>query len=245
MTDDKTILITGASSGIGACASRRLLGMGYRVIGLGRRFDQDLVADTRFIKVELDLSGVRQLPAEFDRLSRKFPEISAILCCAGVGRFGALEQFSCAQIDELVHVNFLSHVYLLRAWLPLMKRRRQGRVILIGSEAALAGARYGAVYCATKFALRGLAQALREECAAAGISITMINPGMVRTGFFDTLDFKPGPAAENALTADDVVDAVCQVLAQPAHCVTDEINLSPLKKVVQRQGAPNTPESGR
>ncbi len=234
MHDDKTILITGASSGIGCCTSHRLLRTGYRVIGLGRSFDTALAADDRFVAVEIDLSDVKRLPAEFDRLSRNYPEVGAILCNAGVGRFGTLEQFSCAQIDELVHVNFLAHVYLLRAWLPLMKRRRRGRVLITGSEAALSGSRYGAVYCATKFALRGLAQALREECAASGIGITMINPGMVRTGFFDSLDFRPGAAPENALTAEDVAAAICHVLEQPPHCVTDEINLSPLKKVIDK-----------
>ena len=63
----------------------------------------------------------------------------------------------------------------------------------MGSEAALAGTAQGSLYCAAKFALRGLAQALRAECARAGIRVTLVNPGMVQSPFFDELDFRPGP----------------------------------------------------
>ncbi len=114
-----------------------------------------------------------------------------------------------------------------------MKRQGQGNLVFIGSEAALSGSRKGAVYCATKFALRGFAQSLREECSNSGIRSTIVNPGMVKTGFFDNLSFEPGDAEENYILPQDVADAVLTILsARPGTCF-DEINLSPLKKVIK------------
>ncbi|MCZ6795808.1 MAG: SDR family NAD(P)-dependent oxidoreductase, partial [Planctomycetota bacterium] len=96
-----------------------------------------------------------------------------------------------------------------------------------------AGKRQGAVYCASKFALRGFAQALREECAASGVRVTIVNPGMVRTGFFDDLDFAPGEEPANYVLPEDVAEVVAAVLSMRRETVVDEINLSPLKKVVR------------
>ena len=124
---------------------------------------------------------------------------------------------------------------MVRAFLPLLKRRGRGDVVLIGSEAALAGGARGAVYSATKFALRGFCQSLRQESAAAGIRVTLINPGMVRTDFFDQLDFEPGEDLAHAIVPEDIAVAVKMVLSARAETVFDEINLSPLKKVVRRK----------
>ena len=103
----------------------------------------------------------------------------------------------------------------------------------MGSEAALRGTRRGSVYCASKFALRGFAQALREECAASGIRVTTINPGMVLTPFFDDLDFGPGQEPANYVLPEDVADLVITILSTRSGTVFDEVNLSPLKRVIE------------
>ena len=103
----------------------------------------------------------------------------------------------------------------------------------MGSEAAVSGGKKGAVYSATKFAVRGLAQSLREECAGSGVRVGIVNPGMVNTGFFDRLNFRPGNAPGDHLTPEDVADAVWLMLSARAGAVIDEINLSPQKKVIQ------------
>jgi NADP-dependent 3-hydroxy acid dehydrogenase YdfG len=122
---------------------------------------------------------------------------------------------------------------LVRAALPLLKRKSASNIIIIGSEAALSGGKKGAVYSATKFALRGLVQALRDECGRAGVSVTLINPGMTRTPFFDDLNFAPGEDPSNYIEPADVAAAVDYVLQQRVGTVTDEINLSPLRKVIR------------
>ena len=85
-------------------------------------------------------------------------------------------------------------------------------MVLIGSEAALAGGARGAVYSATKFALRGFCQSLRQESAAAGIRVTLINPGMVRTDFFDQLDFEPGEDLAHAIVVSSCVISSTSIL---------------------------------
>ena len=87
-------------------------------------------------------------------------------------------------------------------------------------------------YCASKFALRGFAQALRQECCGSGVHVSIINPGMVRTEFFDELDFGPGQNSCNFIEVINVANTLKMILEARSGMVIDEINLSPLKKVV-------------
>ena len=118
-----------------------------------------------------------------------------------------------------------------------MKRARHGHLIFTGSEAALTGTQKGSLYCAAKFALRGFAQALRAETARSGLRVTLINPGMVQSPFFDELDFQPGKDADNYILPEDVAEVITQALMARDGTVIDEINLSPQKKV--RTSKPN------
>lgn len=226
-------LVTGASSGIGRAVSERLLELGYQIVGLARDFSKFPGADGSFQGIEIDLSDLDALPGCLERLVRHYSDVRLVVCCAGEGRFGSLEQFSYQQIQELINLNLISQVFVVRAFLPVMKRHRRGDLIFIGSESALTGGRRGGVYSATKFALRGLAQSLREECTASGVRVSIINPGMVRTPFFDKLDFAPGEDEDNYIEPGDVAEAVISVLTARGGTVIDEINLSPLKKVVR------------
>ena len=166
-------------------------------------------------------------------LEQRFPELDAVVFCAGRGQFGSVEEFSYAQIEDLMTLNFTSQAFLVRALMPALKRKKHSDLIFIGSEAALKGSRKGALYCASKFALRGFTQALREECGKSNVRICLINPGMVKTEFFDDLAFEPGDDVSNFIEPDDVAEAVSYVLNSRTQIVIDEINLSPLNKVVK------------
>ena len=235
MSASRTILITGASSGIGRACTSLLLAHGYTVIGVARDFGKFPCNDPQFTALALDLSDLDDLPAQLDRLRTAHPVIDGAICSAGRGRFGSLEEFSYAQIRDLLELNLTSQIYLARALLPAMKQRGAGDLIFIGSEAALSGGKRGAVYSAAKFGLRGLAQSLRQECAASGVRVSIINPGMVSTAFFDGLDFRPGDAPENYVLPEDVAQAALLALEARPGTVFDEINLSPGKKVVHLQ----------
>jgi 3-hydroxy acid dehydrogenase / malonic semialdehyde reductase len=237
-TGHKTVLVTGASSGIGQAISTRLLDNGYRVIGMARDFSKARFAHGNFTSVSVDLSRLEELPARLDALVKDEQAIDSVICCAGSGRFGSLEEFSYAQISAQLDLNLTSQIYLVRALIPGMKKRAAGDIIFIGSESARSGGKRGAVYSAAKFGLRGLAQSLRAECAASGIRVSIVNPGMVKTAFFDELDFQHGDEPENYILPDDVAGAVLTIMQARAGTVFDEINLSPQKKVIRPVKSP-------
>lgn len=230
---ERSILVTGASRGIGQAIAAAILAEGAEVIGVARKFDPAQAKHDRLNLVEQDLADLDQLPVALKAIHQRFPQVDAVVCNAGFGQFGALEQFSAGQVRGLIDLNLTSQILLVRQFLPALKRQGYGDVILMGSEAAKAGGRRGAVYAASKFGLRGFAQSLREECSGSNIRVTLINPGMVDTGFFDTLSFRPDAAADCHLLADDVAKAVVYVLSARQGSCIDEINLSPQKKVIR------------
>lgn len=232
-TVNRTVLVTGASSGIGLAITRQLLNQGHTVIGLSRNRQRFTLTEPEFTAAELDLTVLKDIGPFAKRLQTEFPQLDAAIFAAGYGQFGSLEQFSVQQIERLLTVNFTGQVVLTKAILPLLKQKPHSNLIYIGSEAALKGTRNGSIYCASKFALRGFTQALRDECGKTGIRVSLLNPGMVQTAFFENLNFRPGNQPEQALHPDDVASAVCYVLHANIYCALDEINLSPLNKVIE------------
>jgi short-subunit dehydrogenase len=226
-------LVTGASSGIGRATVLKLVERGHSVVGIARDFTRFGREDVSFERVFLDLSDLGALPENLAALARQHPDVEALVCCAGRGDFGSLEEFSYQRIRELVELNFLSPAYLVRAFLPSLKKRGRGDLIFLGSESALSGGKRGAVYAASKAALGGFARALREECGKSGVRVSVIHPGMVRTEFFDDLPFAPGEDEANYLLPEEVAELVVHILAARPGAVFDEIHLSPLKKVLR------------
>ncbi len=231
----RTILVTGASSGIGRAIAKDLLGQGHHVIGISRDCSRFKIPMANFHPVQFDLSRLNELPTIVRELEQLFPQLDAVVFSAGAGQFGSLEEFSYDQIQALMTINFTSPVFLTRALLPFLKRKACSDLIYIGSEAALKGSRKGAIYCASKFALRGFTQALREECSTDKVRVCLINPGMVLTPFFDHLSFTPGDDESNFLLPEDVADAVSYVLNSREKMIIDEINLNPATKVVKKK----------
>lgn len=223
-------VLTGASSGIGAAVASRLLDIGFELTSVGR--SDPSIGDRH---VSLDLSDPAAVARRAESLAKDLERLAVVVLAGGLGRFGSLEEFSPDQIRELIDVDLVSNMILCRYLVPRLKQLGGGQIVLIGSESGLRGARQGAVYCAAKFGLRGFAQALRDECAQANVRIGIVQPGMVRTSFFDELGFEPGPRPENALEAADVADAVQYMLDAPDHAVVDEIELTPRVRVVRKR----------
>ena len=216
MTEQRHALITGTSSGIGQAIARRLLQQGYRVTGISRRERAD-IDDDNFVARSIDLGDMRVLESALGE-----PPLAGDFDCfihaAGRGDFGSIEQFSVARIEESIRVNLLSGMVICRSLVPRMRRRGGGRIVFIGSESAL--------------------QALREDCASDAINVSLVNPGMVRSPFFDELSFAPGPQPENAIEVDDVAEAVLQILQSSGNIVIDEINLSARVKSIDFKRKP-------
>lgn len=230
----KKIIISGASSGIGKAIAQNLLDEGHIVIGLNRRKG---ISHKNYIHYSIDLSLIDKLEAKLKVIAKAHSDCDAIIFSSGVGLFGQLEQLGVTQMHRLMNINFMSQVMIAKEFLPKFKYRGSGDLIFIGSESGLQGQTQGSIYCASKFALRGFCQSLRKECSKSGIRSCIIEPGMCRTPFFDTLDFKPSPANNNAIDPETIARTINLILSLPENTVIDEITLSPLNKCITKSSA--------
>ena len=225
----ETALVTGASSGIGLATTKLLLKNNYQVFGISRRGKVPGLENDRFTGVAIDLSQLDIIDAQIGALLKQC-QFDCFIHAAGNGQFGSIEQFSVSQIDATIRLNLTSALVLSRLIVPLFRRRNQGRMIFIGSESSLSAGRKGALYSAAKFGMRGFCQALREDCASDGINVSLINPGLVRSPFFEGLAFSPAANSENAITVEDIAQVILQLLQSSPDIVFDEINISPRVK---------------
>ena len=228
---NKQVLITGASSGIGLATAKLLLDNGLEVTGISRRGQVAELADEDFTAVTLDLAD----SSETDRLLKqllKQQSFDYFIHAAGYGAFGSIEQFSVAQIERAIQVNLTSALILCRQLIPAFRQRQSGQLVFVGSESSLTAGRKGGIYSAAKFGLRGFCQALREDCAGDGIQVSLINPGMVRSPFFDELSFAPAEQPENAISTEQVAALIWHILDSDDNFVFDEVQLTPRVKSI-------------
>ena len=234
----KLVVITGASSGIGLALVKALLEQGYAVLGIANNFEKAGLDHPDFSSRSINLADIDSLEESMSAvLSDIDMPVKALINNAGIGRMGFLEQLSVKDIRLVMDTNLTSQIIVTKAFLPLLKKQGEGDILFMGSEAALKGARQGSIYCASKFAVRGFSQALRDECGKSGVRVTLINPGAVRTPFFEKLQFEPGPAPENAIEPEDISGAISMVLAARQGTVFDEITLSPRNHVWKKKDA--------
>jgi len=229
----KTAFITGASSGIGLATSRQLIENNYEVVGVARNFAG---ADKEGMNaIEIDLSDLDRLPSQLVNNEAINKAFDVLVLNAGYGRFGGIEQFSHEQIRHLLDTNLTSNLFLIKHFLPKLKQQGGGDIFIIGSESGLQGAKAGSVYCASKFALRGLAQSLRADCSTANIRVVLVNPGPVATDFFEELNFEPVEGEAFSMPPESVADAIWHAHQQPSTIVMEEINIQPLKRSFKKK----------
>ena len=230
---DKCLLVTGSSSGIGRAITIKLLDSGVRVIGVARNHSKLKLEHKNYLTYSIDLSKLDNLEKIIKKIIQDHPEINGLVSNAGYGEFGPLENFSVNDISSFFSMNLTSHIIITKCLLPHLKKKEIGDIIFMGSEASLTGEKNGTLYCSAKFGLRGFSQALRKDVSNSNIRVCIINPGMVRTSFFNNLKFSPGEDINNAVSEEDISNAVLSILTLGRNTVVDEINLSPLKKVIK------------
>ena len=233
MIKERKVLVTGSSDGIGRSITLSLLKSGAKVIGLARDHSKFNPETKNYIKYKTDFSNEEILLNTIAKIIKDHKDLDCLVSNAGFGRFGTLETFSTKEINDFIFTNLTSHMILTNKILPHLKKIKKGNIIFIGSESALKGGKNGSLYSAAKFGLRGFSQSIREESCSKNIHVSLINPGMVRTSFFNNLDFMPGEDKSNAIEPDDIGKIIIDILSTRNGSVIEEINLSPLKKVIK------------
>jgi len=222
--DDRVLLITGASSGIGAATARAAAEKGYKLILAARRHDKlealaEEIGKDRVITASCDVTSMKEQQAMVEQALERFGRLDAVF--ANAGRGGSPGGFSGAdheQWKEMLLTNVYGVGLTLQAALPAL-RQSQGHVLLTGSAAGRATIP-GSMYSASKWAVTGIGYNLREELRGTGIRVTLIEPGMVDTPFFDE---RPAHAMQD----EDIANAVIYALDQPAHVDVNEILIRP------------------
>lgn len=226
------VLVTGASRGIGRACCDTLAKLNIKTISMSRTPPQQLPDTETHYPVDLaDLGATLDMTRDI----LKHHPLDAIVCNAGRGDIGSLENFSASQIQQSLLFNLVNPLSLVRECLPHLRKQTRSNIVFTGSVSALNGARYGTLYSAAKFGLRGAAQALSHEVAGANCHVGIIHPGSVRTGFFDSLDFEPGPEPAHALLADDVASAIVQMLCSADQAVVSELTVQPRQHVMKKR----------
>ena len=231
--NDKCIIVTGSSSGIGRSITSKLLGLGAKVIGLARDHNKFKINNKNYVTYNIDLNDFHSLAEVTKNILKENPQINVLVSNAGYGDFGPLENFSIDQIEEFISMNLTSHIVLTKCLLSHFKKIGGGDIIYMGSEAGLSGAKNGSLYCSAKFGLRGLSQSISRDVSNKNIRVCIINPGIVRTSFFKDLKFSPGDDSNNAIDVENISSSVINILNLERNTVIDEINLSPLNKALK------------
>jgi NAD(P)-dependent dehydrogenase (short-subunit alcohol dehydrogenase family) len=192
----KTVLVTGASSGIGAAAAHLLGSRGFKVFGTTR--SPHPVSPGNFEMLSLDVNSDASARSCVEQVLARAGRIDVLVNNAGYALSGAAEETSIAEAKEQFETNFFGVVRMVNVVLPSMREAGTGRIITIGSLAGLMALPFGAFYCATKFGLEGYSESLAYELEPFGISVTLIEPGFVRTGISHAARYPAGtlPAYE-------------------------------------------------
>ena len=219
----RIIAITGASAGIGRATAVRLARDGAAVAMCARRREM-LEAAAR----EVEAAGGKALPivadvTSVDDMERlvsaavdRFGGLDVIVCNAGFGIAGAIDDISPDQMSKLVDVNYMGTFYATRAALRVFRRQHHGHVVIISSIVGKRGVPYMGAYAATKFAQVGMAECLRAEVAGSPIHVSVVYPVSTESEFFDVMSRETGtaiarafgPRQDTALVADAIARAI-------------------------------------
>ena len=194
MAADRVWFITGASSGFGQAIAAAALDRGDRVVATARRTDAlEQLDGERVLPVALDVTRTEEREAAVRQAVERFGRIDVLVNNAGRTQVGAVEETTDDELRALFELHFFGPAALTRLVLPLMRRQGGGAIVQMSSVGGQVTAPGFGAYCATKFALEGLTETLRDEVEGFGIRTLIVEPGAFRTGLF-----RRGAAYESA-----------------------------------------------
>lgn len=180
--------ITGASSGFGRALTQAVLAYGGRVVAASRSPTAlgDLAAASpgRLIPLAFDVGAPDKAAEAIAAIEAEHGGIDVLVNNAGYGLIGAVEELAVGELRTLMDVNFFGPTALIKAAVPGMRARGSGFIVNFSSISGVVGPPGSGAYAASKFAIEGLSDSLRNECRALGIKVMVVEPGPFRTGFF-------------------------------------------------------------
>src|SRR6478735_5184762 len=187
----RSVLITGTSTGIGRATAVTLAARGWRVFATMRNLEKRGLLEQPLkeagvqndVEIEqLDVTDTTSIrSAVASTLSQTGNKLDAVVHNAGVAAAGALEDVPESELRRVMETNFFGVLELTRALLPTFRAQRRGRIVLVSSQAALAGQPANSIYCASKWGLEGWAESMAYELHGFGIRIVVVEPGPYRT----------------------------------------------------------------
>ncbi|MFP6849458.1 MAG: SDR family oxidoreductase [Pseudomonas sp.] len=235
---DKVILITGASSGIGEACARLLAERGAQLLLGARRTDrlEQLVREIREAggNVDyrrLDVTSQADTQAFVDAALAQYGRVDVLVNNAGVMPLSRLDVLKVDEWNRMIDVNIRGVLHGIAAALPVMQRQRSGQIVNIASIGAYRVVPTAAVYCATKYAVRAISEGLRQE-VGGDIRVTQVSPGVVESELAESISDAPSREAMKAyrkvaITPDAIARAVAYAVEQPADVDVSELIVRP------------------
>lgn len=228
----KKAIVTGASSGIGKEVALRLIQAGAQVSLVSRNPDRlftELPEGSNAKAYAIDLGGITKVSEQNQAIITEQGGIDILINNAGVAYIGELIDMPLEEWQKLLDLNLTSVFQCLQAVLPTMRSQKSGTIVNVASIAAKQGFPNWGAYCASKFAVLGLTQALAAEEQPHGIKVMSICPGSVNTPLWDTLGDKVPPSFNRAamLSSATVADSIMTLVNLPTDAIINDLVLMP------------------
>ena len=236
----KTILITGATSGIGLATAKKLANEKNQLIVCGRRqhkldeISNEISKITNVLPLRFDVSDKEQVNKVLENVPKEFSYIDILINNAGNAHgLDTIQEGSLDDWDNMFDSNVKGLLYVSRVIMPKMIENKNGHIINIGSLAGREVYEKGNIYCATKHAVNAISKAMRIDLNKTGIKVSEINPGLVETDFSNVRFKGDNNRAEKvylgykALQADDIADIIEFVINRPSHVNIADILVLP------------------
>jgi 3-oxoacyl-[acyl-carrier protein] reductase len=226
MSEARTVVVTGASRGIGLATARAFASLGDHVYGLARSSGPD-VAGVTYLRV--DLSEAEQIEAAFDQIEAETGRLDVVVANAGITKDQLTVRMSDGDFREVIETNLVATFQVMRRAMKKMMRQRSGRIVVVSSIGAFVGLPGQANYAASKAGVIGMARAMAREVASRGVTVNVIAPGLIATDMASALGEDKVEAIASQIpagrlgNADEVAGSIVFLASEPAAYITGAI----------------------
>ena len=222
----RVVAITGASAGIGRATALRLARAGASIAICARRRERLDEVATAIVKsggqalaVVADVASQEAMQLFVDKTIERFGTLDVMMCNAGFGIYGGIDDVTPGQMHELMDVNYFGTYYAARAALSIFRPKQRGHIVIVSSIVGKRGVPYMGAYAATKFAQVGMAECLRSELHGSNIHVSVVCPVSTATEFAEVMTRETGASVSESLgpaqSAEQVADAIVRAIDNP------------------------------